>query len=71
MTGELDLRTPMSQTEEYYQALKILGVETALLRFNKEYHGTSSMPSSFIRTQLYILDWFSEHRKGMSVSTQP
>ncbi|TDI35815.1 MAG: S9 family peptidase [Acidobacteria bacterium] len=71
MTGELDLRTPMSQTEEYYQALKILGVETALLRFNKEYHGTSSMPSNFIRTQLYILDWFGEHRKGMSVSTEP
>ena len=71
MTGELDLRTPMSQTEEYYQALKILGVETALLRFKKEFHGTSSMPSNFIRTQLYILDWFGEHRKGMSVATEP
>ena len=23
MTGELDLRTPMSQTEEYYAALKV------------------------------------------------
>ena len=26
MTGELDLRTPMAQTEEYYAALKVLGV---------------------------------------------
>ncbi len=25
---ELDLRTPMSQTEEYYQALRVLGVPT-------------------------------------------
>ena len=24
MTGEADLRTPMSQSEEYYRALKIL-----------------------------------------------
>jgi dipeptidyl aminopeptidase/acylaminoacyl peptidase len=42
MTGELDLRTPMAQTEEYYQALKVLGVPTKMLRFNGEYHGTGS-----------------------------
>lgn len=58
MTGELDLRTPMSQTEEYYQALKAEGVETLLLRFNEEYHGTSSKPSNFMRTQLYLMKWF-------------
>lgn len=37
---------------------------SALLRFNKEYHGTGSMPSNFIRRQLYIVDWFNQHRKG-------
>ncbi len=63
MTGELDLRTPMSQTEEYYQALKALGVETEMVRFHEEYHGTSSQPSNFVRTQLYMLDWFSRHRR--------
>ena len=42
MTGELDLRTPMPQTEEYYSALKMRGVPTVLLRFNGEYHGTGS-----------------------------
>ena len=61
MTGELDLRTPMSQTEEYYQALKAVGVEAVMLRFNKEYHGTGSMPSNFMRTQLYIMSWFNKH----------
>jgi dipeptidyl aminopeptidase/acylaminoacyl peptidase len=61
MTGELDLRTPMGQTEEYYQALKALKVPTALIRFNDEYHGTGSKPSNFMRTQLYLLSWFAKH----------
>ncbi len=60
MTGELDLRTPMGQTEEYYQALKTLGVPTVMLRFHGEYHGTGSKPSNFMRTQLYVMDWFRQ-----------
>ena len=70
MTGELDLRTPMGQTEEYFEALKVLGVPTAMVRFNEEYHGTSSMPSNFIRTQLYILDWFGRYRREGSRATE-
>jgi dipeptidyl aminopeptidase/acylaminoacyl peptidase len=61
MTGELDLRTPMPQTEEFYAALKYRGVETVLLRFNGEYHGTGSKPSNFMRTQLYMMSWFQKH----------
>ena len=68
MTGELDLRTPMSQTEEYYAALKVLGVETVLLRFHGEYHGTSSKPSNAMRTQLYMMDWFKKHTRSTAVS---
>jgi len=58
MTGENDLRTPMTQTEEYYAALRVLGVPTAMLRFQREWHGTSSNPTNFIRTQLYLRSWF-------------
>ena len=58
MTGELDLRTPMPQTEEYYSALKYLKVPTAMIRFKEEWHGTSSRPSNFLRTQLYLRSWF-------------
>jgi dipeptidyl aminopeptidase/acylaminoacyl peptidase len=58
MTGENDLRTPMAQTEEYYQALRVLGVPTAMIRFQDEAHGTSSRPSNFVRTQLYLRHWF-------------
>jgi len=61
MTGELDLRTPMGQSEEYYQALRQLGVPTTLIRFNEEYHGTTSKPSNFMRTQLYLLEWFGRY----------
>ena len=61
MTGELDLRTPMPQTEEYFSALKYRGVETVMLRFNGEYHGTGSKPTNFMRTQLYMMSWYQKH----------
>jgi dipeptidyl aminopeptidase/acylaminoacyl peptidase len=68
MTGVLDLRTPMGQTEEYYQALKTLGVPVKMLRFNEEYHGTGSKPSNFMRTQLYLMTWF-EQNTGKAAGT--
>ncbi len=58
MTGVNDLRTPMGQTEEYYEALKVLKVPTAMIRFNNEWHGTSSTPSNFLRTQAFLRSWF-------------
>ncbi len=64
MTGENDLRTPMPQTEEYYAALKVLGVPTAMIRFQDEWHGTSSNPSNFLRTQLFLRKWFEMHSRG-------
>lgn len=60
MTGELDLRTPMAQTEEFYHALKVLKVPTAMVRFKNEWHGTSRNPSNFLRTQLYLRHWFEK-----------
>jgi dipeptidyl aminopeptidase/acylaminoacyl peptidase len=60
MTGELDLRTPISQTEEFYQALKMEKVPTAMVRFHSEWHGTSSKPSNRLRTQLYLRHWFEK-----------
>jgi len=61
MTGVLDLRTPIPQIEEYYRALKMRGIPTAMIRMNNEYHGTSSTPSNFLRTQLYLRDWFNKY----------
>ena len=33
----------------------------SMVRFNDEYHGTSSKPSNFLRTQLYLRHWFEKH----------
>ena len=74
MTGVLDRRTPMPQTEEYYAALKVRGVPVRLLQFEGEYHGTGSKPSNFIRTQLYMMSWFKRYARtadGKSVLTTP
>jgi dipeptidyl aminopeptidase/acylaminoacyl peptidase len=71
MTGVLDRRTPMPQTEEYYAALKMRGVPVKLLQFNEEYHGTGSKPSNYIRTQLYMMSWFNRYTRpaGGKVTT--
>ncbi|HWW86435.1 MAG TPA: S9 family peptidase [Vicinamibacterales bacterium] len=58
MTGVLDRRTPMAQTEEFYSALKVRGVPVKLLEINDQYHGTGTRPSNYIRTQLYMMSWF-------------
>ena len=42
----------------------MLKVPVVMLRFNGEYHGTSSKPSNFLRTQLYMLSWYQQHRLG-------
>lgn len=67
MTGVQDLRTPMPQTEEFYEALKFRKVPTAMIRFNNEWHGTSSTPSNFMRTQLYMRSWFERWPQRVAV----
>jgi dipeptidyl aminopeptidase/acylaminoacyl peptidase len=63
MCGVNDLRTPIAQTEEYYQALKVLKVPTVMIRFNDEFHGTSTKPSNYLRTQQYLYYWFNKHKR--------
>ncbi|OFW04822.1 MAG: peptidase S9 [Acidobacteria bacterium RIFCSPLOWO2_02_FULL_67_36] len=63
MTGVNDLRTPMPQTEQFYSALKLRKVPTAMLRMNDEWHGTTSTPSNFMRTQLYLRYWFDKYKR--------
>jgi dipeptidyl aminopeptidase/acylaminoacyl peptidase len=58
MTGEKDLRCPMEQTEQYYKALKLRKVPTAMVRLTDGWHSRSLPPTNFIRVQLYLRNWF-------------
>lgn len=40
----------------------------ALIRFSGEYHGTSSKPSNFIRTQLYMMSWYQRWSRGTATT---
>jgi dipeptidyl aminopeptidase/acylaminoacyl peptidase len=71
MTGVLDRRTPMPQTEEYYAALKKRGVPVTLLEFAGEFHGTGSKPSNYIRTQLYMMSWFKKYTRSPEGKPMP
>ena len=58
LTGEQDWRTPISQAEEYYQALKLRGVDTALVRIPDSSHGLADRPSQLVAKVLHVLKWF-------------
>jgi acylaminoacyl-peptidase len=52
----------MSESEQYYQALKLLGVETRLVRVPGEPHGIQRRPSHHMAKILSIVNWFEEHK---------
>jgi dipeptidyl aminopeptidase/acylaminoacyl peptidase len=64
LTGELDLRTPISQAEEFYRALKMRKVPTAMVRMADAYHGHTNPPSNFLRVQLLLRNWFERYAVG-------
>ena len=61
ISGEVDYRTPMSESEQYYQALKLRGVDTALVRIPEASHGIAARPSHLISKVAHILAWFERH----------
>ncbi|MEM8712546.1 MAG: S9 family peptidase, partial [Planctomycetota bacterium] len=61
LTGEQDFRTPISESEQYYQALKIRGVDTAFVRVPGAGHGIARRPSHLIGKVLHILAWFDRY----------
>jgi dipeptidyl aminopeptidase/acylaminoacyl peptidase len=61
MTGEADYRTPSSEAEQFYQALKLRKIDTALVRVPNASHDISARPSLLIDKAAYVLAWFSAH----------
>lgn len=70
LTGESDYRTPISETEQYYQALKIQGVETAMVRIPGASHGIYRKPSNLMAKVEYILWWFDKHDSNSTTSQE-
>lgn len=62
LTGEDDRRTPMSETEQFYQALKLKGVDSAMIRLPETSHGIASRPSRLITKVDHILAWFERYK---------
>jgi dipeptidyl aminopeptidase/acylaminoacyl peptidase len=64
LTGELDRRTPISESEQFYQALKLQGVDSVMVRLPDSSHGIAARPSRLIAKVDYILAWFERYRKS-------
>jgi acylaminoacyl-peptidase len=67
MTGEVDYRTPIEQSEQFYEALKIRKVPTALVRIPDAPHGIAGTPSNLMAKVAYILGWFDKYRNAPAV----
>ena len=63
LTGESDYRTPIAESEQYYQALKLRKVDTVMVRIPEASHGMTSRPSNLIAKVDNILAWFEKYRK--------
>jgi acylaminoacyl-peptidase len=61
LTGEADFRTPIAESEQYYQALKLREVDTALVRIPEASHGIARRPSHLLAKVHHILAWFARH----------
>lgn len=63
ITGEADHRTPMSESEQYYQALKLRKIDTMLVRIPEASHDTDVRPSQMMAKIAYVLRWFETHKR--------
>ncbi len=61
LTGEDDLRTPIAESEQYYQALKQRKIPTRMVRIPGAAHGIASRPSRLVTKVAHVLAWFEEH----------
>jgi len=62
ITGEVDYRTPISETEQFYQALQLLSVPSVMVRIPGSHHGIAGRPSRLNAKTDYTLAWFEKYR---------
>ena len=65
VVGAEDYRTPVSESEQYYTALRLRGVPTMLVKVPGASHGSiAARPSQSAAKAAAILAWFDKYRKG-------
>ncbi len=62
ITGEEDLRTPLSESYQLFHALKFREVETAVVRLPGASHDMSRRPSQLMAKIANIVAWFDRYR---------
>lgn len=62
ITGEEDLRTPLSESYQLFHALKMRGIDTAVIRLPGASHDMSRRPSQLMAKIANIVAWFEKYR---------
>ena len=68
VVGEKDFNVPASGSEQMYQALKSLGVDTQLVIYPGQFHGITTPTYKIDRLQRY-LDWYNKYLKPPTTTT--
>jgi dipeptidyl aminopeptidase/acylaminoacyl peptidase len=70
VVGSEDYRTPDSEAEQYYEALQLRGIPTALVKVPGASHETlTDRPSQSAAKASAILAWFDKYRTNAPVTT--
>ncbi|MFT6408804.1 MAG: acylaminoacyl-peptidase [Arenicella sp.] len=70
MVGEEDWRTPAWEAEQFYTALKVQKVDSALVRIPGASHSIASRPSRLIAKVDNILGWFAKYDPENSLTEE-
>ena len=63
MVGGNDMRTPLSESKQLYNALKLRKIDTALVEMPGSFHFIANRPSQLIGKIEHILAWFEKYQK--------
>lgn len=64
IVGAEDVRTPVEESEQYYGALQLRGVPTALIKVPGAYHDMAARPSHSAAKAAAVLAWFARYDKA-------
>ena len=74
LTGDADLRTPLSESEQFFHALLLRRIDTAVVRIPGASHNIVARPSQLIAKVANIIAWFERYRDegpGTATTEQP